>query len=648
MAKKTQKAEAEARQELEKALREKTQEGIQVNKKQNTINMCSQMPNVDLWIKEIAANASDAGASRFWVYSKEKDGKLIVICEDNGHGMTKQVFSDHFTVYRSRKRPDSLDDRKVHGTHGLGKLTVAKIPGQVGYKMITSTGESTWVATTGSLIKCDPIKLEKQEEVLPQGTRLEVTIENSVTRYRYMQRLHDILNEYARFLRMDINVQLPSDGDESEALMVTINDRWMHPLDPGILTSQFTYGGNHFDIVMGIGPGSQEIYQSRILITREYNLISYDLTKPWEISNLWIRVDSPDFRLPFGRHRLMNEKILDPVSEHIRNELLPKLIQQISSFYPGNLIKEFGISTKDFEQHIFSLLFHDGNTNHPWFDVPVFKAVVGDPLSLNQLLHIYEEKQMILIEDGEFDGVDFTRFEVPVLIKDQPDMAMKVIKDCFSERLIKIGANDLVFEPRKGEGPELPEEALQFQKTLGMKDGVFGPELSPGTRNFTEHMTGGQYKNLQGLLPSRTMDESMQAIDDLQEMVWRVNYLMDRDGETPCKTHMFIYRKGKIVLNLYHPEVQHLMELSKQAPALAGHWATALCLSDKRNVLPHLSDDVREDLLTIDAMLRAGEMGVDNLDLEHEDMDDPDFRAYHGRRIRRRFRNDPDDLFSKN
>ena len=289
MAKNTQKAEAAARQELEKALREKTQEGIQVNKKQNTINMCSQMPNVDLWIKEIAANASDAGASRFWVYSKEKDGKLIVICEDNGHGMTKQVFSDHFTVYRSRKRPDNLDDRKVHGTHGLGKLTVAKIPGQVGYKMITSTGESTWVATTGSLIKCDPIKLEKQEEVLPQGTRLEVTIENSVTRYRYMQRLHDILNEYARFLRMDINVQLPSDGDESEALMVTINDRWMHPLDPGILTSQFTYGGNNFDIVMGIGPGSQEIYQSRILITREYNLISYDLTKPWEISNLWIR-----------------------------------------------------------------------------------------------------------------------------------------------------------------------------------------------------------------------------------------------------------------------------------------------------------------------------------------------------------------------
>jgi hypothetical protein len=648
MAKKKNTARENARENLDKALRQKTEDGIQVNKKQNTINMCSQMPNVDLWVKEIAANASDAGASRFWVYSKEIDGKLVVICEDNGHGMTKQVFTDHFTVYRSRKKPDNLDDRKVHGTHGLGKLTVAKIPGQVGYKMITSTGEETWVATTGSLINCDPIKLEKQHEVLPQGTRLEVTIDGSVSRYRYMQRLHDVLNEYARFLRMEIHVQLPGDGEESEAMMLTINENWKHPFDPGVITSHFSHGENHFDIVMGLGPGSQEIYQSRILITREYNLISYDLPKPWEISNLWIRVDSPDFQLPFGRHRLMNEKILYPVSRHIREELLPRLIQQISLFYPDNLVKEFGIGIRDFEQHIYSLLFHDGNTDHPWFDMPVFKAVVGDPVSLNQLLEIYEEKQIILIEDGEFDGVDFTRFEIPVLVKDQPDLAMKVIKDCFSENLIKIGANDLVFEPRKGEGPELPEEAIRFQKTLGMKDGVFGHELSTGTRNFTEHMTGGQYRHLKRLMPSRTMDESMQAIEDLQEMEWRVNYLLDSDGETACKTHMFIYRRGEIVLNLHHSEVQQLIELSKTAPALAGHWATALCLSDKRNVLPHLSEDVREDLLTIDAMLRAGEMGVADPDPGHEDMNDPDYRVYQGLRIRRKFRNDPGDLFSKN
>jgi hypothetical protein len=328
--------------------------------------------------------------------------------------------------------------------------------------------------------------------------------------------------------------------------------------------------------------------------------------------------------------------------------LLPKLIKRIAACYPGNLIKEFGVGTKDFEHHIFSLLFYDENINHPWFDVPVFKTVVGDPLSLNQLLNICDEKEMILMEDGEFDGVDFSRFEIPVLLKDQPDMAMKVINECFSEHLKKIGENDLVFEPRKGEGPKLPEEALRFQKTLGMRDGVFGHEWSSGTRNFTEHMSRGQYQHLKGLMPSRTLDESMQAIDDLQDMEWRVNYLMDRDGESPCKTHMFIYRNGEIVLNLYHPEVRQLMELSKQAPALAGHWATALCLSDKRNVLPHLSEDVREDLLTIDAMLRAGEMGVDDPDTELGDMDDPDFRAYQGRRIRHKFRNDPNDFMSMN
>ncbi len=90
------------------------------------------------------------------------------------------------------------------------------------------------------------------------------------------------------------------------------------------------------------------------------------------------------------------------------------------------------------------------------------------------------------------------------------------------------------------------------------------------------------------------------AIEALRDLTWRVNYLVDRDGKTPCRTHMFLFRNDEIILNLYHSEVNKMLQLSKRATALAGHMATALCLSDKRNVLPHLSVDTREDLLTLD------------------------------------------------
>ena len=126
------------REQFEQKLKQNAAEGVQVNTKQNTINMCSQMSNIDLWIKELAANSSDAGAKLFRVFAYEKNDLQTVICEDDGHGMDRDGITNYFTVYRSRKREDIAPDRKIHGTHGLGKLTVAKIPNQIGYKITTS------------------------------------------------------------------------------------------------------------------------------------------------------------------------------------------------------------------------------------------------------------------------------------------------------------------------------------------------------------------------------------------------------------------------------------------------------------------------------------------------------------------------------
>jgi len=51
--------------------------------------------------------------------------------------------------------------------------------------------------------------------------------------------------------------------------------------------------------------------------------------------------------------------------------------------------------------------------------------------------------------------------------------------------------------------------------------------------------------------------------------------------------------------------IQRLLKLSDIDPDLAGHWAMAMCLLDEQNILPHISAETREDLLLLDAMIRA-------------------------------------------
>lgn len=45
--------------------------------------------------------------------------------------------------------------------------------------------------------------------------------------------------------------------------------------------------------------------------------------------------------------------------------------------------------------------------------------------------------------------------------------------------------------------------------------------------------------------------------------------------------------------------------MSTLNPGLSAHWAIAMCLADKK-ILPHVSEEAREDLLLIDAMTRVG------------------------------------------
>jgi hypothetical protein len=99
-------------------------------------------------------------------------------------------------------------------------------------------------------------------------------------------------------------------------------------------------------------------------------------------------------------------------------------------------------------------------------------------------------------------------------------------------------------------------------------------------------------------------EEAKTAERDLTDIVWKVNYLVEKDGVTPCRRKKFMYRSDTITLNLYHNEIREFVHLAMVNPNLAAHWAMAMCLADN-NILPHISPEAREDLLIIDAMTRV-------------------------------------------
>ncbi len=66
-----------------------------------------------------------------------------------------------------------------------------------------------------------------------------------------------------------------------------------------------------------------------------------------------------------------------------------------------------------------------------------------------------------------------------------------------------------------------------------------------------------------------------------------------------------MYRNNTITLNLFHPKSREFVQMSTINPGLAAHWAIAMCLADNK-ILPHVSEEAREDLLIIDAITRMG------------------------------------------
>jgi len=200
------------------------------------------------------------------------------------------------------------------------------------------------------------------------------------------------------------------------------------------------------------------------------------------------------------------------------------------------------------------------------------------------------------VEKAE-SGADYAVYDGPVITAEQAGYGMDVIQEEFKDQIINLRAADAVIEAPNGAGPQLTAEEKAFEAFLG-----FHPEA-------IESMDAGEdegpvlsetdLKRLQGV-----KQEVDRASNDLQGLSWRVNYLVERDGKTPCARLRYLAKDHQVTLNLHHAVIRTLVNLSRSLPALAGHWAVAMCLTEGENILPHLSAEAREDVLLKDAMAK--------------------------------------------
>jgi translation initiation factor IF-1 len=123
--------------------------GITADRQRLKADMCTQFTDPREYLRELVTNAYDAGADRVGITVAEADGEFAVAVRDDGRGMNRQGVNDYLTLYRSRK---AGDPERAIGRHGIGKLSIAAIPDQTRFALLTSTGREAWRLETGNLV----------------------------------------------------------------------------------------------------------------------------------------------------------------------------------------------------------------------------------------------------------------------------------------------------------------------------------------------------------------------------------------------------------------------------------------------------------------------------------------------------------------
>jgi hypothetical protein len=590
------------KKELQQLLNDYVKQGFQADSPRIKKDMCAQFADYRECAREYVVNASDAGASICILKGSRKDGIITISFIDDGCGMNKNGILDFFTIYRSKK--DHPNSNAV-GRHGIGKLSVAAIPGQCGFKMHTSDGNETWHAETGSLLSGEPIKIRRIKTEKQSGTTFYISFKSTSSLKKEMEAFKRILEKYVPFLPMTIQVWIPEDDtDDSEQEAWIINQRWPAYGVTHYKTYQPTLAGKEFKVTLGVGNPTHVLFQNNVMITSKYNLFSYGMEEQIIIPGLTILVDSPHFELPFGRHCLSNESILKSLSRHIRQILLPEFYAGLYELYKSGKLGECHLSNYNFELMTSALMHQDKSINSPWFFTPVFKCVNQKLLSFSELKDSVSNNKRIYIADSKLTGIDYSVFDGPVLLNEQTGHCSKILQNHFKSRMVDLNIESLIIEQPGSSRQNLNEKELDFERCLGFRPQML--KLKKKKSLFSEPSELGEVLNFShDTNKHKGMTREIEKANiELEHIKWRVNRLVERDGVTPCETHLYLFNNQTIVLNLHNSAIKKLLKLAEVNPDLAGHWAMAMCLLDEQNILPHISAETREDLLLLDAMVR--------------------------------------------
>jgi hypothetical protein len=579
--------------------------GITADKAHLKKDMCAQFADYREWVREYVVNSMDAGAKKCLISGSEKNNLITITVTDDGLGMTKTGVIDFFTLYRSSKEKSNS---VAVGRHGIGKLSAAAIPGQVGFELETSTGTESWKATAGSLLSDEPIIIsqiyQKEEK---KGTTFNVTFIKKISLREEMMELEKVLKKYVCFRSMIVDIEIPSDlyiEDFGSTYLSRINEPWPGDEVTFYKSYQIEYRKIKLEIVTGLGATTHSIFQHKIFITDKYNLIDPTGIIVEKVPGLTIMVDSPDFELPFGRHKLSNEEILVSINKILLDDILPDFYMEVFHLYITGELREYHFSNYHFDLLTSALLRADYNATKPWFSAPVLKCVNHKLASFMEVESVVSSGKKIYLTDKSQSGIDFSVFDGIVLENEQPGHCSEIINRYFKHNLIDLGKDAVIMEKPGTNRSNLTEAELLFENYLGFHPEVFNT-YERNVKNSDHSFPGISNPNSSNQGNDPLTKELDDANTELKKIRWRVSRLVEYDGVTPCRTHLFLYEMQTIILNLNHPLVADLIQLSKTCPELAGHWAMAMVLTDKSNVMKHLTAETREDLLVLDALSKV-------------------------------------------
>jgi hypothetical protein len=587
---------------LETELKTIQENGIQADRKNLKRNMHTQFADPFEFAREYVVNSYDAMATECYISGRETEDTVTVTIRDNGRGMNFERIQDYFKIFRSRKDNSEF---KTIGRFGVGKMSVAAVPGLLLFSGITSTGKECWRFETDTLIDDRPVKLERTEPVPPPGTKFEITILKTMSLSDLLARIYDLLYKYVRYLKIDVFFDLPEVDDQQNPIRKKLaKGIWNY--DPKSLGREFQIfiDNTSVEVVMGIGNHEHELYQNKVFITSKYNLLSTDPDKEIIVPNLMIRISSEAFELTFGRHCLSNETILVRLANELRETVLPLYFNYLMDRYNEDLIMYSPEIIAMIDEMVIGLLALNPNKRE-WSNFPLFNIHGNSRISFQKLSEDISKNGLVYVEATENGGTDYSMFNATVLKQNQPAHAFDLVQKAFGQKVINLDQQDTVIEIMNSNETVLTAEEKEFEKFLVFqsKQEVIDKILNTGNKNSGHN--SDKYPDIKEQMQDNLgICEEARILDrDIASLKWKVNYLVERDGKTPCYSRKFLINDKKIVLNLYHPEIRQFVELSSINARLSAHWAMAMCLSDPK-LMPHITPDAREDILLIDAMSR--------------------------------------------